>query len=55
MRAFVTLSGLLAIVIGLSACQGSGSAQNFQPSCTPRAEDAGHCYGIALPAGANFN
>jgi hypothetical protein len=55
MRAFVTLGGLLAIVIGLSACQSGSSGQNFQAQCTPRAEDAGHCYGIALPAGANFN
>ncbi|MDQ6437919.1 hypothetical protein RB623_28030 [Mesorhizobium sp. LHD-90] len=55
MRALLTLTGLLAIVIGLSACQSASSSSDFQPRCTPRAQDAGSCYGIALPAGANFN
>lgn len=51
MRSTLILVGLLLMAVGLSACQGSTGAQIHNPPiCTPRAQDAGHCYGFALPS-----
>ncbi|EHK56403.1 hypothetical protein [Allomesorhizobium alhagi] len=39
---------LLTAAVAISGCQ-SPSAQMTGKPCNPRMEDAGYCYGIALP------
>lgn len=53
MRSIVSLVGLLIVATVLSGCQGASSSGSIEPPiCSPRAQDAGHCYGIAIPARA---
>jgi hypothetical protein len=40
---------LLTAAIAISGCQSSPSAHMNRKPCNPRIDDAGYCYGIALP------
>jgi hypothetical protein len=50
MRSTLTFIGLLIMALCLSACQNTPSTTYNAPICTPRAQDAGHCYGFAVPS-----
>ncbi len=45
MRTPLTLLGMAAILALLSACQSAPQGTNAPRICTPRAQDAGYCYG----------